>query len=209
MEEKINPAILRIPACGTCIICKDKNSRKLCMKRGELRTKLVSEYELELEIMKSKIKSSIKEKKENFNTKKRKHETLLDNKGNRNNIKKSNEKRKATRPSIGGEINRGNPLGNKRMSVPDELLPELCRRIGANGTRNRMATINNFVLDHPTTSIRQVTLKFSQVTTKELPPCVPAPEKHKGRAFNFFLRPRYYHLLPDEQRPLNWEKYAR
>ena len=40
------------------------------------------------------------------------------------------------------------------MAVPEEVLPELCRRIGANGTHERLKLINEFVKDHPMTSIR-------------------------------------------------------
>ena len=112
-------------------------------------------------------------------------------------------------PTIG--IFAGNPLGNKRMSVPDELLPDLCKRISAGGTRKRMDTINDFVRDYPSVSIRQVTFKFSEITTKDLPGCVPEPEKvkGKGRAFRFFLRPRFYHLLPESERPAEWEKFSK
>merc|ERR1712127_358706 len=55
------------------------------------------------------------------------------------------------------------------------------------------------------------TFKFAELTTKDLPGCVPKPEKPKGkgRAFTFFLRPRYYKLLPPEERPNDWEKYAK
>eukprot|EP00957_Ditylum_brightwellii_P104635 7973265-Ditylum_brightwellii.AAC.1 len=95
------------------------------------------------------------------------------------------------------------------MEVSDDILPELCRRIGARGTNKRMKVINEFVKDHPETSLRQVTMKFSNITTKTLPACVPPPEKHAGRAFCFFLRPRYYHLLPEDERPDEWKKYAK
>jgi len=93
------------------------------------------------------------------------------------------------------------------MAVPEEVLPELCRRIGANGTHERMKLINEFVKDHPMTSIRQVTIKFSEVVTKDLPACIPPPEKRSGRAFNFYLRPMYYYMLPESERPDEWEKH--
>ena len=116
-------------------------------------------------------------------------------------------KKKTSKPSTGDS--RGNPLGNKKMSIPDELLPEFCRRIGANGTNERMKVINDFVKDYPKTSVRQVTLKFAELVTKEKPDYVEALEKKAGRAFSFFLRPKYYHLLPDNERPDEWEKYKK
>jgi hypothetical protein len=105
----------------------------------------------------------------------------------------------------------GNPLGNKKMSVPDDLLPELCRRVSANGTRKRMEVIQDFSKEIPAVSIRQVTFKFSDITTRDRPGCVPEVEKPKGkgRAFIFYLRPKFYPLLPEDERPKNWEKYTK
>ena len=203
LEAKINPQILRIPLCGQCEVCLDKNSRKLCVKRSQLRHKLISDYEEQLnKDNKSKIKISVKDKK--GGSSKKNKDTL---KG-KTSGKKDNGKKKVPRIFVGSSIVRANSLGNKRMSVPDELLPELCEKIGANGTRERMKTINDFVMAYPKTSIRQVTMKFSEITTKELPKCIPQPEKAKGRAIHFFLRPRFYKLLSKESRPENWEKFA-
>ena len=101
--------------------------------------------------------------------------------------------------------------GNKRMAIPDEHFPEFCRRIGANGTAERMKLINQFAEEHPTVSVRQVTLKLGEITTKTVPGCITQPaerEKKAGRAFVFYLRPRYYKYLPPEERPADWEKYA-
>ena len=98
--------------------------------------------------------------------------------------------------------------GNKRMAIPDEHFPEFCRRIGANGTGERMKLINQFAEEHPTVSVRQVTLKLGEITTKDMPPCVKPPEKKQGRAFMFYLRPRFYKHLPADERPEGWERYA-
>lgn len=98
--------------------------------------------------------------------------------------------------------------GNKRMSIPDELFPEFCHRIGAHGTGERVNVINQFVEDHPTISIRQVTIKLSEITTRDRPAWIPEPEKKQGRAFMFYLRPRYYKHLPPHERPEGWEAYA-
>lgn len=101
--------------------------------------------------------------------------------------------------------------GNKRMAIPDEHFPEFCRRIGAHGTGERMKLINQFAEEHPTVSVRQVTLKLGEITTKEMPGCINADdanERRMGRAFMFYLRPRYYRYLPPEDRPEGWEQYA-
>lgn len=206
LEAKINSQILQVPLCGKCSACIDKKSRKLCIKRQELRNKLINEYEAKLNESYPKVKQG-KEKKEA--PKKRTREVSFSLKA-KSPVKKEGEsvKKKIPRIFTGSSIVRANSLGNKRMSVPDELLPELCSKIGANGTRERMKTINDFVMAHPTTSIRQVTMKFSEITTKDLPKCVPQPDKAKGRAIHFFLRPRLYRLLPQDARPNNWEKYT-
>ncbi len=72
-------------------------------------------------------------------------------------------------------------LGNKRMSIPDEQFPEFCRRIGARGTGERMKLINAFVDENPEVSTRQVTIKFSEITTRKMPSWMS--EKPKGKAF--------------------------
>jgi hypothetical protein len=107
----------------------------------------------------------------------------------------------------GGMKPRVTSQGNKRMSIPDELFPDFCRRIGAHGTGERMKLINTFVEEYPHISVRQVTIKFQEVTTRTMPSWMPVPEK-KGRAFMFYLRGRFYPLLPENERPANWEKYA-
>lgn len=88
--------------------------------------------------------------------------------------------------------------GNKKMSIPDDVFPELCRRISANGTGERVSLINKFCEDYPTISMRQVTLKLSEITTRE---------RVNGK-FIFYLRPRFYPLLPEEERPSGWKEAA-
>lgn len=97
--------------------------------------------------------------------------------------------------------------GNKRMSIPDEDFPEFCRRIGAHGTGERMKLINQFVDEHPTTSIRQVTLTLGRITCKDPPACVDMTGI-KVRPFMFYLRPRFYKHLPPSDRPKDWERFA-
>lgn len=217
VEAKINPLILQIPPCNTCKNCIDPGiTSKLCMKRMRARVRLIKEALADPTLTdkvnaKRKLAAIEGAKEKDGATKlpymgKKKgpkpklSSSVIDSSKDSNNFngKKS--------PIAGG---RGNPLGNKRMSVPEELVPDLCRRIGAQGTNKRMKVINDFARDHPSTSVRQVTFKFSEVVTRILPECVPMPEKRFGRAVSFYLRPRFYHYLPAEERPNNWEKYAK
>merc|ERR1719354_620444 len=114
-----------------------------------------------------------KEKKEKMKYWPRKRESSDGKKTQKNGITNTLFKKKISPP--------GNPLGNKRMAVPDELLPDFCRRIGAKGTRKRMPTINAFVKDHPEVSIRQVTFKFADITPRFLKLFILKPEKPKGK----------------------------
>jgi len=194
LEAFVHKKVLAVKECGECIPCRDRKVRKLCVKRQGMREKMITNYNTLLNERASKVQISGQTKitgKKKDKPRKRPREEFT-----------SENKKKISPP--------GNPLGNKRMSVPDELLPDFCARIGASGTRKRMQTINDFVKDHSSVSIRQVTFKFSEITTKNLPSCIPKPEKTKGkgRAFTFFLRPRFYHLLPVDQRPEDWERYA-
>jgi len=120
-------------------------------------------------------------------------------------------KKKSTEKNSNGEAKprRVTSLGNKRMDVTDEMMPELCRRIGIQGTNKRMDLINQFALDYPDASVRQITLKFADIVTKVLPECVPpVTEKRKGKGTVFYLRPRMYRLLPAADRPDDWEAYT-
>ena len=102
----------------------------------------------------------------------------------------------------------GASKGSVPMSLPERLIPEFCRLISAGGTIKRAELIADFCNDHPETSQRQATKKFSEMITKDKPACVPKPPKYtgKGRAVRFFLRPRLYHMLPEEDRPDGWEE---
>ena len=94
------------------------------------------------------------------------------------------------------------------MAVSEKVIPELYRQIGANGTHERMKLINNFVKDYPMTSICQVTIKFSEVVTKDLPKCIDPPKKRSGSVFMFYLRPMYYDMLSESEHPDKLKKYA-
>jgi hypothetical protein len=97
------------------------------------------------------------------------------------------------------------------FSYSSQLIPELCRRISANGCFERAAVINRFIEDYPSVSQRQISFKFSELTTKEKPACVPLQKpltKKVGRVFMAYLRPRFYKLLPESERPADWERHA-
>lgn len=195
IEAKINAQVLSVPECGECQSCLDDSCHKLCESRMEKREELIERERKRL------AKGGGKKGK------KRKHD-----------VSKSKPKLKSTKIATGGKkkmMKKANGVmaprvtsqGNKRMSIPDALFPEFCRRIGAHGTGERMKLINAFVEEHPSISVRQVTIKFSEITTRTMPSWMPVPEK-KGRAFMFYLRGRFYHLLPEDERPENWQKYA-
>lgn len=208
VEARINKAVLHVPECGVCAACTEKTTRrKLCKDRLAVRQKLIAssfkDVQLPEQLEKAKKNNSKKRKAENPtpNTKKTKAY-------NSTGSKKTLSPKPATKSPNGQLKTRVTSNGNKRMSIPDDLLPEFCRRIGAHGTGERVNVINKFVEDNPAISIRQVTLKLSEITTRERPPWVPEPDKKQGRAFMFYLRPRFYPLLPENERPEGWQDAA-
>jgi len=202
MEAYVNKHVLAVPECGECNACCDSKARKLCAKRQEVRKQKLIEFDKKVKEWAMKNGNKVTDKAERDKRERqywpRKRDSAGSSKPNGNNPLKS----KVSPP--------GNPLGNKRMAVANEVIPDFCKRISANGTRKRMQIINEFVRDHPEASNRQVTFKFSELTTKDRPACIAKPEKPKGkgRAITFYLRPRFYHMLPEEQRPKDWETYA-
>lgn len=201
IEARINRSVLRVPECGQCRNCTDKDQiTMLCEKRMEVRKKLVAQ---EIKNIEKEFKSDRKSGK-----KRKEHSTTFHAPKK---MKSSSGPKKAPKlmKKANGQLKpRVTSQGNKRMSIPDELFPEFCRRIGAKGTGERMKLINQFAEDYPTVSVRQVTLRLGEITTKELPACIEAPEKKGGRAFMFYLRPRFYKHLPPEELPEGWEEYA-
>ena len=196
IEAKINADVLKVPECGECQACLDDSCHKLCDQRMEARKKLLRAEAKRL------AKGGGKR-----GSKKRKHEATQNPKPKSSKSPPPTGKRKMMKKANGVLTPRVTSQGNKRMSIPDELFPDFCRRIGAHGTGERMKLINGFVEAHPSISVRQVTMKFSEITTRTMPSWMPVPEK-KGRAFMFYLRPRFYHLLPEDERPENWQKHA-
>lgn len=217
IEKKINSAVLRIPECGVCAACTEKTSRrKLCKDRAEVREKLMSATFKRVPLI-----GSPKGKK---GPKKRKAEPT----SSANPPKKVSSNSSKAPPAVAvpagkqkapkllikttsGQLKaRVTSNGNKKMDIPEELFPDFCRRIGVNGTGERVTVINQFVEEYPTISIRQVTMKMTEITQRERPAWVPEPERKQGqgRAFMFYLRPRFYRYLPETGRPDNWQEAA-
>ena len=101
--------------------------------------------------------------------------------------------------------------GGFKMSVPENLLPEFAKLIGVDGTNMRNDIINDFTASHPNTSARQVTIKFSEMATKKRPETAKEAPKQggRGRAVWYYLRPMFYHLLEESERPSGWEEAAK
>jgi len=201
LEASINKAVLAIPECGECKFCTDPNTRKICVKRRDVRRDLIEEEMIRVPIQQP-FDHEAKQAKPSSNSYKPVKER-----------KKPGRKKgwnKAIESSPGYKKTKGASKGSIPMSLPEELFPEFCRRISANGTNQRMDVINGFTKDHPQTSARQATIKFTELTTKDKPSCIPPPPKKvgKGRSITFYVRPRYYHMLSEDERPTGWEEEA-
>jgi len=98
--------------------------------------------------------------------------------------------------------------GNKAMAIPEDLFPVFCQFVTADGVWKRENLVEAFVNSHPLISMRQVSIKLADITTRNRPACVGPPTGKTGRAVVFYLRPRYYKYLRPEQRPPDWERYA-
>ncbi|CAB9513014.1 ISWI chromatin-remodeling complex ATPase ISW2 [Seminavis robusta] len=209
LEERINQAVLRVPECGVCVYCTEKTSRrKLCRDRLDVREELIAAA-LKKEGLTDP--NNNKAKPAAVNPKKRKAEPAQPTKKAPPKAAPKNpgpKKPLMIKQANGKLKQRVTSNGNKRMAIPDEVFPEFCRRIGAAGTGERNTLINQFVEDNPTISLRQVSIKMSEITTKDRPAWIPPPEKKGGRAFMFYLRPRHYKHLPPNERPEGWEVYA-
>jgi SLIDE len=209
LEAAINSKILAVPPCCQCSSCMDSNTM-LCLRRLDVRNRLI----LEASKVKEKVGPDVVVAKKK-STKKRKVDSVLATVTTLTEQKESGPPKKKKKPSptassVGEHRPRVTSQGNKRMQIPDELFPEFCRRISASGTGERMKVINQFVEDHATISVRQVTIRFSEITTRDRPECIPEVKavKKTGRAFMFYLRPCFYKFLPPSERPPNWEQYA-
>jgi hypothetical protein len=181
--------------------CLDPQSRKLCSKRREVRRDLIEEEMIRVPSQKQTI-ADIKATKPSISNYKPVAER-----------KKPGRKKgwnKVFENSPGYMKPKGASKGSTPMAMPEHLLPVFARRISANGTSQRMDVINGFTKDYPETSARQATIKFTDLTTKDRPACIPPPGKKsgKGRQVTFYVRPQFYHMLPEEERPNGWEEAA-
>lgn len=191
-EGRINEAVLKIAPCGVCETCTTSNTR-LCERRLEVRNRMLNEGMKEFERTGGRKPKKRKADKDPSSSAKKAKPTL--------------SKSPAKKPEAG--VKRVTSQGNKRMSIPEELMPEFCRRIGAYGTSQRPQLISKFIEDNPSISNRQATLKFTEITVRQRPAHIPKVEKKgPGRAFLFYLRPCFYKHLAPSERPENWEQYA-
>lgn len=186
--------------------CLDPNTRKMCAKRREVRRDLIEEEMIRVPTHKL-TDAEIKEAAAKAPTSIYKPVKERKKPGRKKGWNKAME----ASPDYKKLKAKGASKGSIPMSLPDRLLPEFCKRISANGTNHRMEVINGFTKDHPETSARQATIKFNDLTMKDRPSCIPPPGKKigKGRSVMFYLRPRFYHMLREEERPDGWEEAAR
>ncbi|KAL3815904.1 hypothetical protein ACHAXA_005752 [Cyclostephanos tholiformis] len=179
LEARINAALLAIPNCGECKFCLEPQLRKLCTKRREVRRDLIEEEMIRVPAQKEAV-SDTKAMKPTINTCKPVAER-----------KKPGRKKgwnKALENSPSYIKPKGASKGSTPMAMPEHLLPVFARLISAYGTSQRMDVINGFVKDHPETSARQATIKFTELTTKDRPSCISLPDKKngKGRQVTFY-----------------------
>lgn len=203
VEEEINAGILKVPECGQCEHCTNSQSYKLCVERQKVRDTLLEEAEKKYAHTASKASSNADGNKSKPGPKPKKR--AIDSISGA-----STKQPRKSLPGMGkAHGNGGSRLGSKPMAVPEELIPVLVQRISINGTDRRIKLIDEFVKDYPDTSNRQVTFKVAELTTKDKPACAPDPKRRDGpgRAVHFYLRPRFYHMLPEADRPEGWEKY--
>ena len=218
LEARINKEVLKVPVCGQCASCTTSNT-KLCLNRQAVRNRYLAEPGKGTNNTTKKEEKKKEKKKE----KKRKYEASTACPKTKTKAPPSTKssatssspastgskrKKKLMMVKSDGQLKvRVTSQGNKRMCIPDELFPEFCRRITAEGTCERQSLITKFIEENPTISNRQVTMKLSEITVKTRPKCVPTPE-HKTSRFMIFLRPAFYKYLPPEKRPEGWEQYA-
>ena len=223
LEDKVNREVLKVPACGHCENCTVYTNR-LCVARLRVRNQTIASEMHRITNKEASKKKQSKKRKGVMAPASPRPESMppppsvaaLSRTPSLSSIggSASGSKTQLMMKSADGQLKpRVTSQGNRRMSIPEELLPEFCRRISPQGTSDRNALINDFVADNPTISVRQVTMKFNESVVKDRPVCVPEePVKKvagkKGRVFVFYLRPRCYKYLPEHERPLDWEKYA-
>jgi hypothetical protein len=210
LEARINEEVLKVPACRQCEACTASNT-KLCVRRLELRNELIDRETKRVSERDSPKKKTKKRKAGESSPTRDGGKPVLSIKDAMPSSSGSANAATATdTPNAEGRPKpRVTSLGNKRMAIPEELFPEFCRRITAAGTWEREKLAKDFSADHPTVSMRQVSMKLNEITTRDRPACVPESTRKAGtRAVTFYLRPRFYRYLPEDERPADWERYA-
>ena len=203
LEARINAAVLAIPECGECKFCTEPESRKLCARRREVRRDLIEEEMIRVPTVRQ-TDDEIKAMSKSSGGSQYKPVKERQKPGRKKGWNKTMQKSPSLK--LPGNLK---SKGSTPMSMPEHLVPVFCQLISANGTDKRVDVINNFVKDHPETSARQATQRFTEFTTKDRPSCIqPRKKTGKGRALLFYLRPRMYHMLPEEERPEGWEGAA-
>jgi uncharacterized small protein (DUF1192 family) len=210
LEALMNKEVLKVPVCRKCVNCTT-SSTLLCVDRLRKRTEV-----MESEI--NRLTQALLPKKKK--AKKRKAEDVAKTAGQSamsrsSTISSDAKKNKLMMKTEEGELKpRVTSQGNRRMDIPEELMPEFCKQITAYGTFERAKVTTEFVAAHPTISMRQVTIKLSEITSRDRPDCIPenkikSSAGKKGRAFICYLRPCCYKYLPDDMKPPDWERYAK
>ncbi|KAL3919052.1 MAG: hypothetical protein SGILL_003948 [Bacillariaceae sp.] len=220
IEGRLNQPVLKIPECGQCANCVNKSSGMLCVKRLEKRKNLIITETRKALKARGRPTTNIKpgmmtttgvvpiaasSNGSGKPSKKRKNDAKSPASAKKSKAGEKSSVKMVKTPN--GMKARVTSQGNKRMAIPEEAFPDFCRRIGAHGTGERKKVIQEFANEHPTTSVRQVTLKLGEITQKDPPPCVDMTGR-KVRAFMFYLRPKFYKFLPPDERPKDWETYA-
>jgi hypothetical protein len=221
LEDKINKEVLKVPICGHCENCTVFKT-KLCVDRMTVRNQVIADETQRFSNKDTPKKKASKKRKANGpdspnfemlppSSKTGPKAATISSAGG---VAPPSKKQLMMKSADGELKRRVTSQGNKPLAIPEELLPEFCRRISPQGTAERTKLINQFIADHPTISNRQVNMKFNDCVVKDLPGCIPEDQAtttvagRKGRAFVFFLRPRCYKYLPENERPVDWEKYA-
>ena len=183
LEAAINSRVLKIAPCGVCPLCE---AGSMCERRLQVRLKMIADAKKGQEKKKTKKRKAEGTKDKTTKT------------GQATKKKKKDPSSAAPKSVLETATSSGTSpsgrvrahQGNRKMVVPDEvcftdgllcecranplnvfdqqLIPELCRRITANGTSERSALINRFIEEHPAVSQRQIAFKFSELTIKEV-----------------------------------------
>lgn len=216
LEAKINAEVLKIQPCRQCESCTTSNT-KLCAKRLQVRKRMMEEETSRFIEKMSPKKAKKRKMGEMSQTKtppdsasssfKPRLEKVVSSSSSVNSA--SACKKQMLMKTADGQLKpRITSQGNKRMAIPEELFPEFCQLVTADGVWKRDQLVSDFVSNHPTISMRQVNMKLAEITTRNRPDCVSEPRGKVGRAVTFYLRPRYYKYLEEDQRPRDWERYA-